>query len=93
MPIVHAESSTVQDIKQILENQGIDSKTVRILSRIGWGGVSFNLALDEPAHNDKIEEIEGLKFLVDNNLYDMYKNFTIEAVKQGTQTLFKIVPG
>lgn len=35
MPIVHAESSTVQDIMQILENQGIDSKTVRILSRIG----------------------------------------------------------
>lgn len=35
MSIVNVESSTVQDIKRILEDQKIDMKTVRIHARIG----------------------------------------------------------
>jgi len=35
MAIVNAESSTIQDLKQVLQEQGIESNSLRILSRIG----------------------------------------------------------
>lgn len=50
------------------------------------------MALDEPADDDKVQEIDGISFVVDNDLYELYKGFTIESVKQGAQTGFRIIP-
>ncbi|MDD4801576.1 MAG: hypothetical protein PHF24_01355 [Syntrophomonas sp.] len=54
--------------------------------------MSYNLVLDEPAKNDKVEEHDGLHFVIDNNLLEMSQGFTISSIQQGGQTYFNIIP-
>ena len=54
--------------------------------------MSYNLVLDEPAKNDKVEEHDGLHFVVEDNLLEMSKGFTISSLQQDGQTYFKILP-
>jgi hypothetical protein len=50
------------------------------------------MALDEPSNLDKVEELNGIRFVVANELYEEYKGFTIESVKRDDQMLFRITP-
>jgi Fe-S cluster assembly iron-binding protein IscA len=54
--------------------------------------MSYNLVLDEPAKKDKVEEHDGLHFVVEENLYEMTKGFSISSLQQDGQTYFKILP-
>ena len=54
--------------------------------------MSYNLVLDEPAENDKVEEHDGLHFVVEDNLFEMSKGFTISSFQQKGQNYFKILP-
>jgi Fe-S cluster assembly iron-binding protein IscA len=50
------------------------------------------MALDEPSDMDKVEKVEDIQFVVDNDLCNIYQGFTIESVKQDDQILFRITP-
>jgi Fe-S cluster assembly iron-binding protein IscA len=54
--------------------------------------MAYNLVLDEPAKDDKVEEHDGLHFVVEDNLLEMSKGFTISSSQQDGQTYFKILP-
>ena len=54
--------------------------------------MSYNLVLDEPAKDDKVEEHNGLHFVVENNLLEMSKGFTISSFKEADQTYFSVLP-
>lgn len=52
--------------------------------------MAFNLVLDEPAADDKVEEHDGLKFVVENELYDRFGPFILTSIKQGEQTFLQL---
>ena len=52
--------------------------------------MSFNLVLDEPGADDKVEEHEGLQFIVKNELYESYGPFTLETIKRDSQTFLQL---
>lgn len=92
MEIINITSLAVQDLKEVLKAQKIDSKNLRIITSVGWGGVSFNLVLDEPDANDKVEEHEGLNFIIKNVLVEDYGPFKVETIKEGSQTYLQLIP-
>lgn len=54
--------------------------------------MSFNLVLDEPVESDKVEEHEGLNFIVEDKIYDEFGPFTLVSKKQGTDVYLEITP-
>jgi len=92
MEAVKVTSEAVDNLKEVMKAQNIESKNLRIIASAGWGGVSFNLVLDEPAENDQSEEHDGLTFIVKQDLIDTYGSFSLEATKRGEQTYLKLVP-
>jgi Fe-S cluster assembly iron-binding protein IscA len=92
MAIISVADSTIQDLKQVLQDGGMNSTTLRLYLKAGWGGNSFSLALDEPTERDVVEEIDGLKFLVDQALQEQYSGFTIESMNYGQRMGFHITP-
>lgn len=92
MDIVKVSSAAVENLKDVMKAQNLESNNLRIIASAGWGGVSFNLVLDEPGANDKAEEHEGLNFIVKQDLIDTYGSFSLETIKRGTQTYLQLVP-
>lgn len=92
MNIVEITPQSVGDLKQVLQDQDITQNSLRISVNIGWGGSAFYLALDEPNANDLTQEVSDLTFVIDRKLQEIYQGFTIESVKNGPRTLFRIVP-
>lgn len=90
MEILKTTSATIHDLKQIMNDQKIDKTSLRITANIGWGGMAFNLVLDEPVQGDKIEEHDGLKFVVENTVYDNYGPFILTSVRQGPQVYLQL---
>ena len=69
----------LNEIKKVLKEKNTTSKKIRIfLAGIGWGGPTFNLALDEQKENDKIYSEDNVDFLADKSLIDQYRGFKID---------------
>lgn len=65
-------------IKEKLDKKG-DKYGVRVyISGLGWGGPTFGLALDEPKNNDKVQEVEGIKIILDEEISGYVKGFVID---------------
>jgi len=92
LDIVKVTAAALENLKEVMKAQNIASNTLRIIASAGWGGVSFNLVLDEPGENDKSEDHEGLNFIVKQDLIDTYGSFSLETIKRGTQTYLQLVP-
>lgn len=54
--------------------------------------MSYSLVLDEPAHGDKVEELDGLKFVISDSLYKMSQGFKIKTEQKWGQTYISIRP-
>jgi len=48
------------------------------------------LALDEPKDNDEVYDLQGLKYLVDQELMDKMANISIDFIERGWQSGFSI---
>lgn len=92
MELITATASVVDDIKQVLSAQGINKNSLRIAMNMGWGGASFYLVLDEPGDSDQVQVIDGIQFVIQQPLIDMFEGFTLESVKRDEQTLFRVIP-
>lgn len=80
-----------EELKKILTEKNAKNQKIRInLKGIGWGGPSFNLALDEQKDDDEIMEVEGMTFLVSKKLLSQFQNFTIDYSKFFLQRGFSI---
>ena len=90
MTMLQITPETIADLKQILQAQKIESTNLRITARIGWGGMSFDLVLDEPGAQDTVEEHEGINFIVESNIVDKYGPFDVKSFKRGNQTYLDI---
>lgn len=92
MDLVRISEDSLQDIKQILNDQNMTKNHLRIHGKIGWGGMSYSLVLDEPADGDRVEEHDGLHFVVKESLYQISQGFSINTEKRGGQTYLSILP-
>lgn len=92
MSLINAADNVIEDIKQALAAQGIKETSLRIHMNIGWGGASYYLVLDEPGDLDQVQVINGIQFIVSQSLIDTNQGFTLESVKHGDLTMFRIIP-
>ena len=81
---------TAEDLKQIMKEQNINSTSLRIIARIGWGGMSYDLVLDEPGELDTVEEHEGLTFMAENRVVERYGPFKMTSFKRGNRVYMDI---
>lgn len=66
-------------IQKTIDEKNITEPNIRIyISGIGWGGPTFGIALDEQKDNDFLEEKDGIKYLVEEELIQKYGGFEID---------------
>ena len=83
----------LNEIKKVLKEKNTTSKKIRIfLAGIGWGGPTFNLALDEQKENDKIYSEDSVDFIADESLIDQYRGFKIDYSNFFLQRGFLVHP-
>ena len=90
---ITVDKKASDELKSILSEKNINTDTLRIfLSGMGWGGPSFNLALDEQKNEDLITNVEDLKFLVEKSLNEQFGVFDIEYFNEDGNTGIFVQP-
>jgi len=90
---IKVTNKALGEIKKVLEQKNATNKKIRIfLAGIGWGGPSFNLALDEQKENDEIYSEDGIDFVADKSLIDQYGGFKIDYSNFFLQRGFLVHP-
>ena len=90
---INVTNKALNEIKKVLEEKNTTSKKIRIfLAGIGWGGPTFNLALDEQKENDKIYSENNVDFIADKSLIDQYRGFKIDYSNFFLQRGFLVHP-
>jgi len=81
------------ETKKVLKEKNATSKKIRIfLAGIGWGGPTFNLALDEQKENDEIYSEDSVDFIADKSLIDQHRGFKIDYSNFFLQRGFLVHP-
>jgi iron-sulfur cluster assembly protein len=63
-----------------------ERQPIRIFLKTGgWGGPSLTMALDEPKETDSIFDIDGFKFIVDQDLLIKVAPITVDFAHFGFQ--------
>lgn len=76
---VKVTPEAVDEIKRQLREKGINDLTLRIyIAGNGWGGPVYGLAPGVPAENDKIFEVEEIKFIFPGESSKYTKGFQID---------------
>jgi Fe-S cluster assembly iron-binding protein IscA len=82
------DQKTCDEIKKVFEAQEDKPKNVRIfVAGIGCSGPSFGLGLDKAKPEDVYEEINGIKFLMDKEIYDEYGKINVKFMNGGYSVL------
>ena len=90
---INVTNKALDEIKKVLKGKNATSKKIRIfLAGIGWGGPTFNLALDEQKENDKIYTEDSVDFVADKSLIDQYRGFKIDYSNFFLQRGFLVHP-
>jgi len=90
---INVTNKALKEIKKVLEEKNTTSKKIRIfLAGIGWGGPTFNLALDEQKENDKIYSANNVDFIADRSLIDQFEGFNIDYSNFFLQRGFLVHP-
>lgn len=73
-----ANSETLDAIKIAFEEKEKQFHNVRILlSGMGWSGPKFSLGLDEKHEDDYEEVIDGITFIIEQDLAEMFDDITV----------------
>ena len=79
MKAISISTEALTELRNILQSKKLESNSIRVfLSGMGWGGPSFNLALDEQKDEDLVTNVEDFNFLVEKSLNDQFGTFEIE---------------
>ena len=90
---INVTNKALYEIQKVLKEKNLTSKKIRIfLAGIGWGGPTFNLALDEQKENDKIYSKNNVDFIADRSLIDQYEGFKIDYSNFFLQRGFSVYP-
>ena len=90
---ISVTNKALDEIKKVLKEKNTTSKKIRIfLAGIGWGGPTFNLALDEQKENDEIYSENSVDFVADKSLIEQYRSFKIDYSNFFLQRGFSVHP-
>ena len=90
---INVTNKALNVIKKVLKEKNSTNRKIRIfLAGIGWGGPTFNLALDEQKENDKIYSEDSIDFIADESLIDQYRGFKIDYSNFFLQKGFLVHP-
>lgn len=82
--MIQVTQSALNEIRNSIkryENE-IENPYIRLNMSIGWGGPQLKLALEESAgEKDQVIEVEGIKFLVQDNATAYFQNTKIDYLK------------
>lgn len=93
MNAVKISPEALNELKNIIKEKQLESNSLRIfLSGMGWGGPSFNLALDEQKNEDLVTDSDELTFLVEKSLNEQYGVFEIEYFNEDGNTGIFVQP-
>ena len=56
---------------------------IRVYMAAGWGGPRLALALDEQKENDKVFDVDGFTFLIEQSLFDSAAPITVDLNEMG----------
>lgn len=73
-----------------LKTQGKSAARLTIAG-FGWGGPNLSVVLDEQKSNDIIEDLDGLKFVVDKDEEYIFEECTVSYKKTFFEKTFKVV--
>ena len=60
------DQETLERIRGVLEKQVDKPQNLRVyIAGMGWGGPSFGLGLDQIKEDDIVEEVGGIKFIME----------------------------
>lgn len=91
---LNVTNTAIEQIKSIMEKKDAFDKKIRLyVSGYGWGGPSYGIALDEQHNEDKTQDIDGITFLVDENLVDQVDAFNVDYTKDWTGKGFRVTTG
>lgn len=85
--MVKVSQAAVKVIKQEIDNikqedPSIQDPYIRLYMTYGWGGPRLQLALAESAtDDDKVTEIDGIKFIIHANQQPYFANVTVDYVR------------
>ena len=90
---INITNKAIVEVKKVLKDNQAASKKIRIfLAGIGWGGPTFNLALDEQKGNDEIYSEDNVDFIADKSLIDQHRGFKIDYSNFFLQRGFLVHP-
>lgn len=85
--MVNVSKDAVNKIKEELESikqedPSIKDPYIRLYMTYGWGGPRLQLALAESTNqDDKVTEIDGIKFIIHANQQKYFANVTVDYVQ------------
>ena len=90
---INVTDKALNEIKKVIKEKNAASKKIRIfLAGIGWGGPTFNLALDEQKENDETYSENNVDFIADKSLIDQFSGFKIDYSNFFLQRGFLVHP-
>jgi hypothetical protein len=96
LPIVNASTDVIEEIKKMLDEDGLHSRNLRIAARIDWDGdkpcKGFQLFQSELTLNDKYQEFDGFNIIIANILLQLHGGFTLSCSKKNGKTNVEIIP-
>ncbi len=86
---IMTNDETLEAISDILTEVEDQPSNIRLyVSGYGWSGPSFGLALDEQKEEDLFDEIKGVRFIMEESLYDEFGDIRVESMGGG----FMVMP-
>lgn len=77
--IIKVHYNAAKHLQKLLDSDMTKSKTIRITSNgYSWGGINWDIVLDEQKDNDVVCNDKGFKILVADNLAKFFSVATIE---------------
>ncbi len=52
--------------------------------------MTFNLVLDGPAEGDQVEEHDGIRFAVENDIFNQFGPFVLTSIRSGPQVFLQL---
>lgn len=77
---IKVQSNILDDLKNKLKS--LNKNAIRFdIVNFGWSGPIFDIVLDEQKENDVVEEVDGIKFVADNEIAFLIRNPEIVEVE------------
>jgi Fe-S cluster assembly iron-binding protein IscA len=91
MEMVSINSEVIRQIKDMLQESKVKTTTLRIVANEDEHG-SYGLQLDRVLESDKVEDHEGIQFIISQELYLAFGGFSIVSVDIEGEIYLQIRP-